>query len=75
MADLFSLARPLEERDRAAFIKAATEAVEKLGPEASGPGAVHRVLEPLWRQFFHAPTEASQPNVVRAEKLQRNRSN
>ena len=75
MADLFSLSRPLEEPDRSAFIQAATEAVEKLGPEASGPGAVHRVLEPLWRQFFHAPTEASHPNVVRPDKLSRNQSN
>src|SRR6516162_4225344 len=57
MADLFSLAKPLEEPDRSAFIKAATEAVEKLGPDASGPGVVHRVLAPLWRQFFHPPSE------------------
>jgi hypothetical protein len=39
-----------------------------------GASALHRVLEPLWRQFFHAPTEASRPNVVRADKLSRNRS-
>ena len=57
MADLFSLAKPLEEPDRSAFIKAATEAVEKLGSDASGPGVVHRVLAPLWRQFFHPPSE------------------
>jgi hypothetical protein len=57
MADLFSLAKPLEEPDRSAFIKAATELVEKLGPDASGPGVVHRVLAPLWRQFFHPPSE------------------
>ena len=58
MADLFSLAKPLEEPDRSAFIKAATEAVEKLGSDASGPGVVHRVLAPLWRQFFHPPSES-----------------
>src|SRR5262249_40576630 len=57
MADLFTLAKPLEEPDRSAFIKAATEAVEKLGPDASRPGAGHRVLAPLWRQFFHPPSE------------------
>src|SRR5215831_8057904 len=57
MADLFSLAKPLEEPDRSAFIKAATEAVEKLGPDACGPGVVHRLLAPLWRQFFHPPSE------------------
>ena len=57
MADLFSLAKPLEEPDCSAFIKAATEAVEKLGSDASGPGVVHRVLAPLWRQFFHPPSE------------------
>ena len=57
MADLFSLAKPLEEPDRSAFIKAATEAVEKLAADASGPGVVHRVLAPLWRQFFHPPSE------------------
>ena len=54
---IFSLAQPLGEPDRTAFIKAATEAVEKLGPDASGPGVVHRVLAPLWRQFFHPPSE------------------
>jgi hypothetical protein len=57
MADLFTLAKPLEEPDRSAFLKAATEAVEKLGPDASGPGAIHRVLAPLWRQFFRPPSE------------------
>ena len=57
MADLFSLAKPLEEPDRSAFIKAATEAVEKLAADASWPGVVHRVLAPLWRQFFHPPSE------------------
>ena len=63
---IFSLAQPLEEPDRSAFIKAAMEAVEKLGPNAYGPGAVHRLLAPLWRQFFHPPSETSHPNRSRA---------
>jgi hypothetical protein len=63
---IFSLAQPLEEPDRLAFIKAATEAVETLGPNADGPGAVHRLLAPLWRQFFHPPSETSPPNRSRA---------
>ena len=41
---ILSLALPLEEPNRSAFIKAASEAVEKLGPNAYGPGAIHRRL-------------------------------
>jgi len=41
---ILSLALPLEEPNRPAFIKAASEAVEKLGPNAYGPGAIHRRL-------------------------------
>jgi hypothetical protein len=63
---ILSLAWPLEEPDRSAFIKAATEAVEKLGPNAYGPGAVHRLLAPLWRKFFHPPSETSPTNRSRA---------
>jgi hypothetical protein len=66
VASIFSLARSLEEPNRSAFIKAATEAVEKLGPNAHGPGIVHRLLGPLWRQFFHPPSETSLPNRSRA---------
>ena len=63
---ILSLAWSLEEPDRSAFIKAATEAVEKLGPNAYGPGAVHRLLAPLWRQFFRPPSETSPTNRSRA---------
>jgi hypothetical protein len=63
---IFSLAQPLAEPDRSAFIRAAAEAVEKLGPNADGPGAVHRLLAPLWRQFFHPPSETSPTNRSRA---------
>jgi hypothetical protein len=63
---ILSLALPLEEPNRSAFIKAASEAVEKLGPNAYGPGAIHRLLAPLWRQFFHPPSETSPPNRSRA---------
>ena len=63
---IFSLAQPLEEPNRAAFVRAASEAVEKLGPNAYGPGAVHRLLAPLWRQFFHPPSETSSTNRSRA---------
>jgi hypothetical protein len=63
---ILSLAWPLEEPERSAFITAASEAVEKLGPNAYGPGAVHRLLAPLWRQFFHPPSETSPTNRSRA---------
>jgi hypothetical protein len=39
---IFSLAQPLEEPDRSAFIRAASEAVEKLGANAYGAGALLR---------------------------------
>jgi hypothetical protein len=65
-AQILSLAWPLEEPERSAFITAASEAVEKLGPNAYGPGAVHRLLAPLWRQFFHPPSETSPTNRSRA---------
>ena len=54
-ARIFSLAQPLEEPDRTAFMKAAAEAVEKLGAQADGPGAVHRLLAGLMRPYFHPP--------------------
>jgi hypothetical protein len=63
---IFSLAQRLEEPDRSAFVRAASEAVEKLGASASGPGAVHRLLAPLWQQFFHPPSETSPTNRSRA---------
>ncbi|HEY1862136.1 MAG TPA: hypothetical protein VGG77_00315 [Roseiarcus sp.] len=63
---ILSLAWQLEEPDRSTFITAASEAVEKLGPNAYGPGAVHRLLAPLWRQFFHPPSETSPTNRSRA---------
>jgi hypothetical protein len=63
---ILSLGWPLEEPERSAFITAASEAVEKLGPNAYGPGAVHRLLAPLWRQFFHPPSETSPTNRSRA---------
>ena len=63
---ILSLAWPLEEPERSAFITAASEAVEKLGPNAYGQGAVHRLLAPLWRQFFHPPSETSSTNRSRA---------
>src|SRR6516225_2708073 len=63
---ILSLAWSLEEPNRSAFIKVATEAIEKLGTNAYGPGAVHRLLAPLWRQFFHAPSETSGLNRSRA---------
>ena len=37
---ILSLALPLEEPNRSAFIKAATEAVEELGPNAYRPGTI-----------------------------------
>jgi hypothetical protein len=52
-ARIFSLAQPLEEPDRTAFMKAAAEAVEKLGPQADGPGAVHRLLARVVQPYFH----------------------
>jgi hypothetical protein len=71
---IFSLAQPLEEPDRSAFIRAASEAVEKLaseaveklGANAYGPGALHRLLAPLWHQFFHPLSETSPTNRSRA---------
>jgi hypothetical protein len=66
VASIFSLAQSLEEPNRSAFIKAATEAVEKLGPDACGPGGVHRLLAPLWSRFFHPPSETIPPNQSRA---------
>ena len=63
---ILSLAWPLEDPGRSAFITAASEAVEKLGPNAYGPGAVHRLLAPLWHQFFHPPSETSPTNRSRA---------
>ena len=63
---ILSLAWPLEEPGRSAFITVASEAVEKLGPNAYGPGAVHRLLAPLWHQFFHPPSETSPTNRSRA---------
>ena len=56
---IFLLAQPLEEPDRSAFIRAASEAVEKLGANAYGPGALHRLLAPLWHQFFRPPSETN----------------
>jgi hypothetical protein len=41
-------------------------AVEKLGPDACGPGGVHRLLAPLWSRFFHPPSETIPPNQSRA---------
>jgi hypothetical protein len=63
---IFSLAQPLEEPDRSAFIRAASEAVEKLGANAYGPGALHRLLAPLWHQFFRPPSETNPTNRSRA---------
>jgi hypothetical protein len=63
---ILSLSWQLEEPDRSTFITAASQAVEKLGPNAYGPGAVHRLLAPLWRQFFHPPSETSPTNRSRA---------
>ena len=65
LASIFSLARSLEEPNRSAFIKAAIETVETLVPNAYGQGAIHRLLAPLWRQFFHPPSETP-PNQSRA---------
>jgi hypothetical protein len=68
---IFSLAQPLDPGNRAAFIAAATEAVEKLGPNAYGDGVAHRLLAPLWRQFFRPLTVAEPPSSDRggAERL------
>jgi len=63
---IFLLAQPLEEPDRSAFIRAASEAVEKLGANAYGPGALHRLLAPLWHQFFRPPSETNPTNRSRA---------
>jgi hypothetical protein len=62
VASIFSRARSLEEPNRSAFIKAATEAVETLVPNACRSCVVHRLLTPLWRQFFHPPSETNLPN-------------
>jgi len=63
---IFSLALRLEEPDRLAFIRAASEAVEKLGANAYGPGALHRLLAPLWHPFFRPPSETNPTNRSRA---------
>ena len=64
--------QPLEEPDRTAFMKAAAEAVEKLGgPQADGPGAVHRLrsLAPVVQPYFHplvlTPAEQDGPRTER----------
>jgi hypothetical protein len=61
----FLLAQPLEEPDRSAFVRAASQAVEKLGANAYGPGALHRLLAPLWHQFFRPPSETNPTNRSR----------
>ena len=66
---ILSLAWPLEEPERSAFITVASQAVEKLGLNAYGPGAVHRLLAPLWSQFFRPPSETSPTNRSRAYLL------
>ena len=63
---IFSLALRLEEPDRSAFIRAALEAVEKLGANAYGLAALHRLLAPLWHQFFRPPSETNPTNRSRA---------
>ena len=60
---IFLLAQPLEEPDRSAFIRAAaSEAVEKLGANAYGPGALHHLLAPLGHQRIFPSAFRDQPH-------------
>ena len=72
-AQILSLAQPLEEPDRTAFMKAAAEAVETLGPQADGPGAVHRLLARLVRPYFHPPALTQQTRWAQDRENRRGR--
>src|SRR6516164_8755905 len=56
---IHGLAYVLDAPDRAALVGAATAAIETLGPQAYGEGVAHRLLAPLWRRYFHPPTETA----------------
>jgi hypothetical protein len=53
---IHGLAYVLDAPDRAALVGAATET---LGPQAYGEGVAHRVPAPLWRRYFHPPTQTA----------------
>jgi hypothetical protein len=72
-AQILSLAQPLEEPDRTAFMKAAAEAVETLGPQTCGPGAVHRLLARLVQPYFHPPVLAQQTRWAQDRENRRGR--
>jgi len=46
-------ARPLQPRDRDAFLRAVATAIAEL--PAVGPGSVHRAIASVWRMHFDAP--------------------
>jgi hypothetical protein len=73
-AQILSLAQPLEEPDRTAFLKAAAEAVETLGPQTCGPGAVHRLLARLVQPYFHPPGLSQQTRWAQDRENRRGRS-
>jgi hypothetical protein len=72
-ARIFSLAQPLGEPDRTAFMKAAAEAVEKLGPQADGPGAVHRLLARVVQPYFRPPVLTQQTGWAQDRENNRGR--
>jgi hypothetical protein len=51
------LAGGLAPPDRAAFRRAAENAIEHL--PCAGPGSIYRVVTGLWRSYFHPPEDAS----------------
>jgi hypothetical protein len=54
--DLIHLSGALAPADRAAFRRAAENALATSSP-CWGPGSVDRVIVPLWRSYFHPPME------------------
>ena len=55
---LLSLAGPIDQQRRAAFLTAVTAEIEASG-QAGGPGVVHRVGRVVQRRFFDPPVLAS----------------
>jgi hypothetical protein len=50
---IMDAARPLQPRDRDRFLRQIAEAIVAM-PER-GPGAIHRAIRSVWREYFDAP--------------------
>ena len=52
---LMSLAGPIDQKNRAAFLAEVAQEIEASG-QAGGPGVVHRVGRVVQRRYFDPPT-------------------